>query len=358
MRTNAPIRSTLLLATLTLGCGAAMDQPSPSAGSEPVSPGNPERLAPDTDTVAQPVFGTLDSVLGPNIVRHYADCRGKVVSAIWWCFTGQGQNHNAVCPLGDPSYVAVGGGAWALGGESFPGAFIVDGFVPPNGARDRFQASSKSHVQASSHALLLAVIGLKITGVSRDQLVANIRDDITTSFVASGQPFEAVNLPSGRVLLGGGASVQWFRDVTPGQLLVGSWGSVGTGLWQASSSQHIQADSLKITTRLTSIAPSIAGIDLEAVDSANAISSSSGLTEARVTTPQIAPTGIGSWATFNGQGRFLVKVMPDFDDAHPRDFVVQSKDHLQADGGTTFINVVGLRQKLTGPTRCVSPSTF
>jgi hypothetical protein len=339
----------VLLATLAIGCAAPPDVDGDV--DMPAAPG-------PTETKQQAIFGgALDPVSGPNIVRNYADCAGRVQTAIWWCFTGQGEVHNAACPLGDSSFVAVGGSAWTMGGEGFPGAFIVDGFVPSSN-RDSFQAASKSHVQSNSHLLVVMVIGLKITGVSRDQLLANIRDDVQTSFVASGQPFENLNVPSGRLLLGGTAFVHWFQGVTPGQLMVGSWGANFSGNWQASSIQHIQADSLKLTLKLTSIAPSIAGINLQGFDASNAVSSSSGLGEARVTIGRFAPTAIGAWATFNGAGRHLVRVSPDFEDSRPRDFLVQSKDHMQADGGTTFINVVGIGERLTVPVPCRNPSTF
>jgi hypothetical protein len=338
----------ICLAAQAVGCGPPA---GPAAGTTEAPPAS--------ETVAQAINGATDSVMGPNKLREFSDCGGRVHTAVWWCFTGQGEVHNAVCPLGDSSFVAVGGAAWAYGGESFPGAYIVDQFVTnPTGNRDAYQASSKSHGQNNSHLLIVEVIGLKITGVSRSQLLANLREDVQTSFVASNRPFESLPVPSGRILVGGTSQLNWFKDVTPGQLMVGSWGSNASALWQASSIEHIQADSLRLTMRLTSIAASVGGIDLNGFDQSQAITANSGLGEARVTTGTFAPTAIGAWSTFNGPGRFLVKVSPEFDDRRPRDFVVQSKDHLQADGGTTFINVVGLGQRFSTPTRCVSPTVF
>jgi hypothetical protein len=341
MRIARMLTSSLLVAACAAGCAPPDETSAPAATLE---------------TIKRPIVGNLDQVAGPGQVASYFDCKGRVLTAIWWCITTQtAEVHNAVCPLGDPSYVAVSGGAWALQGQNFPGAFIVDAFIP-TGSRDSFQAASKSHVQSNPHLLAVLVVGLKVTGLSREQLLANIQDSAVTS-QPSAQPAAGVFVPSGRILLGGSVSVQWNENATPGQLLVGSTGSVTAGLWTAASTQHILSDTLPLTTTATSMAPSIGGIDFEAFDFPADVSSSSGVGEARVSLPEgVVPTAIGADVMFNGSGRFLIRVGPDND--RYRDFVVQSKDHIQSDSGRTFLNVIGLREKITAPTRCVKASPF
>ena len=337
----------LILMAAAVGCDPAMETGAGAASTE----GAP------TEVVENGIFDSGESGFGgPTLLKRYLDCKGRVESAMWFCLSNSNAEvHTVTCPVGDMSYVAVGGGAMVNNGSSFPGAFIIDQFVKnPNGARDGFRASSKSHIQSQPHRLFVYVIGLRITGVSRDQMLSNLQETSSSTVGQSGAPETWFQVPSGRILLGGSVFLNWFQGVSPGQLLVGSWLSSSDGFVGAKTAQLGMPDGLSINASATSIASSINGINLQGKELWTSTSVGSGVATASVTVPRMALTGIGAWADFNGEGRFQFNVGPDlFGDLGK--VKAQTKDHLHANGGTTWVNAVGLQETITGPTRCVAP---
>src|SRR4051812_6392075 len=276
MATQLPLCATLLLATL----GAVACEPGTDLSS--LAP-TPPRESTGVDSIQSAVItGTPLEMTAPVLVKNYQDCLGHVSTRMWYCETKTaGDLRTGTCPLGDPAnYVAVGGGARALGGENFPGAFLVDERVPTLN-RDSFQASSKAHVQSQPHKLGVYVIGLKIEGVPRAQLLSNI-SEVTAQSDRSETPQVQLTLPPGRLLLGGYVFSQWVQGATSGQLLEGSWGTTSGGYWKAKTRDHIDIDSLKITVSLAHIPSSIGGVQLQSVELGAAVASPSGIGQAIV----------------------------------------------------------------------------
>ena len=325
----------VLVAATALGCAPEADLLGDSPPPEAVTSG---------------IFNAGESARSePSLVREYWDCRGRVQTAVWVCHTtSAAEVHTVTCPVKNSDYVAVGGGAWVPTGQDFPGAFIIDQRVVL-GSRAAFRASSKSHDRSHPHQLMVFVFGLKLLGVPRDQLVSNL-SEVHGSTIANSTPETWFDVPSGRILLSGSVFVPWFQGSGPGHLLVGSWGSGSS--WGVRSKDHIHPQALDTSGFATSIASSVGGIDLVGVESGTAVSVNSGVAEAKVAAPRMALTGIGAWASYNGPGRMLFKIAPSLDGQH---IVVQSKDHLHSDGGTTWVNALGLRERTTGVTRCVVP---
>jgi hypothetical protein len=345
MNTRHRLCGTVLLAT----CGLACDPDSAlSLAPDMQGPEGPTEASQQAVT-----SGSMVPMTPPTLAKTYVDCSGHVWSKMWFCDSTVARDlETGTCPVGDSNYVAVGGGAQALGGESYPGAFLIDGSVR-SANRDSFQASSKAHAISQPHKLRVYVVGLMISGVSRAQLLANI-DETSYTSIRGSTPSATRDVPPGRILLGGYVFSPWFEGATPGQLLVGSWGSPAVGRWQVQTMAHMQPDPLSVTVRLVHIAPSIAGISLESVEAGATVYNSSGLGQATVTFPRAALTAIGGWSSFEkSQGRALVRMGPL--NHTPLDYrvVVSSKDHVSADSGTTWVNAVGIRQKPTEPyTRC------
>jgi hypothetical protein len=225
----------------------------------------------------------------------------------------------------------------------------------PTANRDSFQASSKAHVQSQPHKLGVYVIGLKIEGVPRAQLLSNI-SEVTAQSDRSETPQVQLTLPPGRLLLGGYVFSQWVQGATSGQLLEGSWGTTSGGYWKAKTRDHIDIDSLKITVSLAHIPSSIGGVQLQSVELGAAVASPSGIGQAIVDFKFAALTGIGAWAEHGYEGRGLTQIGPLNHTFRDYRLVVTSKDHLQSDAGTTWINAIGLQEKLPGITRCQAPA--
>jgi hypothetical protein len=339
----------LLCAALAIG-GLACDPGTDlSSLAPPEVPGGPDiETVQNAVTTANPVPMTA-----PALVKTYVDCAGVVVSKMWSCDATEARDlETGTCPVGDANYVVVGGGAYALGGETYPGAFLVDQRIPSIN-RDSFQASSKAHVKVQPHKLRVYVIGLQILGVSRAQLLANIGETSTKSLPSS-TPGTSITVPAGRLLLGGYVTSSWIEGTSPGQLLVGSWGSLSTNLWQGQTMDHLQTDPLTVTVHLVHIAPSIAGIPLESVEAGTVTYATSGVGQATVTLPRSALTGIAGWSDFEkGQGRALFRMGPLNTTKKDYQVTVTSKDHVTSDSGRTWVNAIGLQRKPSGPiVRC------
>lgn len=327
-----------------------------AAACTPPADGDAPPLAPEvtgTERIPAAIHSAGESPIhAPFQVKEYwaHPCRQRILSRIWMCLTqSAAEVHTVRCPIPDSSFVAVGGGAMIFGGESFPGAFLIDQRIGNFSTKDSWVVSSKSHVLSHAHSLGVYVIGLKIDGVSRAELASNILEH-TGSGGTANHPSATVSIPSNRILLSGGLFVPWIQGTSPGQLLVGSWGSPGSALWQVKSKDHIMADPMPINVMAYSIAKSIGGVNLKGIEAGAFVDVNSGVATAQVQAVG-AVTGFAGWATFGGEGRMLMRMGPLNHDLFDRKIITESKDHRMSDGGRTWVNAVGLVEDI-GPIRC------
>jgi hypothetical protein len=307
----------------------------------------------DNQTVPAAIHSIGESpASAPALVKELWShpCRQRIVSRVWLCVASNpAEMHKVRCQIPDPSYVAVGGGAWVLPGEQFPGAFIIDQHIFNVNTKDAWVASSKSHVLSHPHILGVYVIGLKIPEVSRDELASNLRVHNAVAGTTN-HPEAWVIVPEDRIVVSGGVFSEWAQGQSPGQLLVGSFGSSAGRSWGAKTKDHILADPKSSIVLAYTLPRSIGGINLKGTSASDSVDRPSGLAEVPVKVVG-ALTGIAGWAHFHGEGRMLTRMAPLSHDLSDRWIVVSSKDHRSADGGVTFANALGIAEDI-GPVRC------
>jgi len=309
---------------------------------------------------------SLSSSITPSIVQSFAsssyevtDASGTIHVKYFWNSTGAAQ-HNTLSVVVDPNYVVIGGSAIAFYGSG-AGALLTES--RPDFVNNAWIGSSTDHVQGDAHYLWVTAIGLRIDGVSASQLKSYISVTSATSSVSSG-PFQSVTLPSGYVLLGGGATVN--QPGSGGNLLISSYPS-SQNTWYASGHDQIQSGPASITTYVIGIQSSIPNFGnisswqspygpVSGGSGAYTIYNNGFIGGWVPTCPGAVSTNSGSWGRMlsgihvgpgvslstsgNGSASFLFN-----DTQWGVDEFFMSKDHLHADGGTLTGYVVRIQKQ-------------
>ncbi|WP_269217946.1 serine/threonine-protein kinase [Actinomadura viridis] len=219
----------------------------------------------------------------------------------------------------DPDMVVVGGGA--IGADTPTGALLTASY--PNSSRTAWLASSKAHAWSNPHRLIGFAIGLKIAGLSRDQLLANLSFTQRTSESVN-HPAESADVPAGFTLIGGGFRVNWQPG--EGNLATASFPEFGDE-WTARSKAHdyqcpcpIDAFSVGLRTHLPEVGRVERGSDSALSETAAHPCASTALTGG------FALTGIGAEVRFNEPGSLLWRLEPTFG-GDQQGVTASSKDH-------------------------------
>lgn len=311
-----------LLVTSVLGCGL-----------DASSPGEEERIVRDSNRR----LVSADVPDGLVALGISTDWSGRVETQIWECAVGPVQHGAAGCSV-DPEYVLIGGGAWADYGTGREGALLTSSH-PENDMLQTWVAASKDHLKTQLHTLRVWAVGLRLIGVSRQTLRANMSYTETTSTFVQ-HPQGTVSVPPGFLLVGGGARVNWSGA---GNLLFQSFPTSSTQ-WTARSKDHGQTSPATITVKAIGLRPTISGfgsLDIAARQASTTfVGTSIGTATGRVEDGWVLGT-VGGRATFNGQGRLLFRMSPTTN----FNFTVASKDHVFVDGGgtTAFFTQLRLR---------------
>src|SRR5262245_20658968 len=105
-------------------------------------------------------------------INTFHDVSGLVTVSVFSHRGSPAQSHwiNEEMIVGDGDMVAIGGGGTAT---NIPhGALLTASF--PNGDQSGWVVSSKDHQKPNPHELITYVIGMKIAGMSRQQLLDSI----------------------------------------------------------------------------------------------------------------------------------------------------------------------------------------
>ena len=173
--------------------------------------------------------------------------------------------------------------------------------------KDAWVASSKAHVLSHPHILAVYVIGLKIPRC-RAELASNLRVHNVVSATANHPEAWSV-VPEDRIVVSGGVVSPWVANQTPGQLLVGSFGSSNGRSWGAKTKDHLLEDRMSNIVLAYTLPRSVGGVNLKGTNSVATVDRPSGLGEARAQVVG-ALTGIGGWTHFGGEGRMLTRMGP------------------------------------------------
>jgi hypothetical protein len=261
-----------------------------------------------------------------------ADSSGKVKIALFSDRTpDQAEHHNDI-PCAVPNdMVVVGGGAT---GDADPGALLTASY--PSADRSAWLASSASHRVSSPHRLEIYAIGMKIQGMSRADLLANLHYGQLESSTAAHPTVTLGAPPSGFTLISGG-----FRVNGPLNLATNSFPSLGVN-WRVASQDHINPSPCTITAFAISIRTNLPGVGTvecfithstspeEAHPGATVLASSS-----------TALTGIGAQTFTGGPGQFLFHLRPH--GIKNGGAQVTSKDHIKPSPGKIEATALGIR---------------
>lgn len=301
MRNSAVVRSVALFGAVTFAgaCGGVEDQ-------------------------------SIESSSHALTTSDFFDASGKVHIKVKVCdWSPSSQRPAALCTV-DSGYVLVGGGAEVEGSAS--GGGLLTHSFPVN--KTTWAAASKDQVTPFSHRIRAYAVGMSLADMSTADLTSMVTINSATSG-ESNRPSATAVIPSGDVILSGGAAIGYHGA---GILLTESYPS-GFDRWTVSGKDHQIADTGSATAFVVSVPVClnnnwIWGCLRPNIQS-NSTSVSTGYGVTTVGTPVgFAPTGVGGRARWSGAGRLLTDIFPLTTDGG-QGATVFSKDHNLAEGNVT-----------------------
>lgn len=270
-----------------------------------------------------------------NAAGEYTDGSGLVKIKLFPGTVGPNQVNIGAVTV-DADYVIVGGAAWVSSIES--GAYLTES--RPDLASNTWRAASKDHQYSDSHVLNITAVGLKIEGVTPDQLKSYMQI-FTNESGYSSHPNTSVAVPSNYILLGGGAKVNWSGN---GNLLTESY-PIGNS-WMVASKDHKFASPASITAFAIGIQNvNLPGFGyLEAAVSAASTYSSSG----QGVISNSVPSGWiiscpGGQAQYSGAGRLIMGI--EMSNYNPFNSTIRTKDIGTASSGYSYAYAARIRKK-------------
>ncbi|MDN9008802.1 hypothetical protein [Brevibacillus laterosporus] len=268
-------------------------------------------------------------------INTFHDASGLITVSVFSHRGNPAQSHwtNEEILVGDPDMIAIGGGGRAT---NIPdGAFLTASY--PNGDLSGWVVSSKDHEVSNPHELITYVIGMKIAGLSRQQLMDSIFISQADSGVAP-HPEAETGVPSNDfVLIGGGFRVDWHGA---GNIATASFPSTEFS-WKARSKEHRIPDPSNIRVFAIGIRRNLP-IGSVMIDIRKATSGQSPHPAAVATVaPGFALVGGGAEVHWNGVGNLLWKLEPST--SLSQSFSVASKDHVHSDSSTITAFAMGIR---------------
>jgi len=269
-----------------------------------------------------------------SALNTFHDASGKVTVVVFSHKGSPPQQHwiNEEILVGDGDMIAVGGGGTAA---ENPGALLTASY--PNDDLTGWVVSSKDHEVPCPHELTTYVIGLKIAGMSRQQL----RDSIEVTFADSGtapHPEAETGVPSDQfVLIGGGLRVDWQGA---GNLATASFPSTEFS-WKARSKDHDISDPSNLRVFAICLRRDLpVGNVVTRIDRADSGQANHPAAVASLD-PGFALTGGGAEVHWQGAGNLLWKLEPST--SISPSFSAASKDHVDPDPSTLTVYALGIR---------------
>jgi hypothetical protein len=264
----------------------------------------------------------------------FNDASGRVTVAV---FSHQGSPAQAhwieeEILVGDSDMIAIGGGGTAT---DFPQGNLLTS-SHPNDDLSGWVVSSKEHEVPNPVELVTYVIGLKIAGMNRQDLLRSVFVSQADSGVAP-QPEAETGVPSdGFVLVGGGFKVDWHGM---GNLATASFPSTEFS-WKTRSKDHDISDPANLRVFAIGLRRNLpVGKVIGVIAKADSGQANHPAADATVA-PGFALTGGGAEVHFNGDGNLLWKLEASTSLAPT--FSAASKDHLHPDPSTLTAYALGI----------------
>ncbi len=273
----------------------------------------------------------VDPTLGTKIYEQ-SDASGKISIAVFERYSNTAAQHNTDFAVTVPSdYVVIGGGAE---GTNTPYGNLVTASYP-NSNLTAWLASTKDHYYGNPVRVRAWAIGLKINGLSAEQVRSNITVNTATSS-STAAPDVTATLPSGYVLVGGGIKV---NSSWAGQLATASSPSGSTG-WRVRSKDHYYSSPTTAVAYAIGLKNSIFGIG---TISSIINSGTSGVAAHPSHTVNLsngyALSGCGAYVNWSGAGNLLWRIKP----SGPSSCAAASKDHMYSSWASITSYALGIR---------------
>jgi hypothetical protein len=288
------------------------------------------------------------------MLNEFKDSSGRISVSVWRreSETSQSLFNNFEVDVGE-EWVCVGGGG--TGSES-PGHLLTASY--PYGDWKGWRISSKDHVTPSPTIITAYAIGMKIEGLTRDELKNNLSLD---SFLSDSNSHnsQGVLVKDEYLLLGGGFQVT-MQPPGKGNLGVASF--LGSSIeWRARSKDMeivspspIRVYAVGIKPTLTKLDPSdpknpitVGRVDVTFDSTESVPSKDHPVSTAKVLT-DYALCGGGAVAHCNywSDGSYLWSLEPvteETQDPEKQTFTGKSKDHIRSDPSTITAYAMGIK---------------
>ena len=232
-------------------------------------------------------------------------------------------------------FVAIGGG---VEGARIPsGALLTASY--PNDQLSGWLGSAKAHMVSSPFRIKVWAIGLKINGMTRDELRNHIHIESSTSSIGL-TPEVTATRPADYALISGGFSVNYF----------GGGGNLGTAsfpensfAWKARSKAHFIANDAEITSYAISIKENLPiGKRVEVLIKSVNSSSAEHPSASADLPPGYAMTGGGGDVRWQHPGILLWRLYPLINTTN-QEFTASAKAHAASTLGTINAYAIGIK---------------
>ncbi len=268
----------------------------------------------------------------------FKDSSGKITVSVFERKAGDSQQHfHDYAATVPDDMIAIGGGAEAT---STPyGALLTASY--PNSELSAWLASSKDHNLPNPHKLKVYAIGLKIEGMSRDELLNYIHVGRDESGLSQ-HPEASESLPPGYLLVSGGFHVNWV-DFNPvgGNLATASFPENALA-WKARSKDHYGVSKANLTAYAIGIKEKLPAGKIErSIQTKDSTHAQHPSATADVL-PGFVITGGGAEVHWTGAGSLLWKLRPTTQTTN-QDFSAGSKDHQAVSPATLTAYSLGIK---------------
>lgn len=266
------------------------------------------------------------------------DGSGKVEVAVWVSRSSYNYQNHAACKV-DEGYVCIGGGAYADYGSG--STALLTESRPLNSNLETWVASSTDHLSPSLHVLSVYAIGLKLKGISANDLRKYISVQTATSAVGQ-YPNATAKVPKGYLLISGGARdsykgmgnlLQMSRPITDS-----TWQAVGKDQREVDGTASMETYAIGIASTI----PGFGALETQTKAVAFYVAKGKGIVNMEVESGWVL-SGIGAFTDHMTGDRLLVGMSPS--EINPRNIAAVSKDHLGDDEGDLQLKVVHFRKK-------------
>lgn len=267
-------------------------------------------------------------------LNTFYDASGLVTVAVFRSVSPSPQQHQTdLAAYVAEDMVVIGGGGVAA---EFPeGALLTASY--PNDNLTAWLVSSKDHEVPNPHTLTAYAIGLKIQGMTRQQLLDAIHINVADSGLGQ-HPEASATMPSDFLLVSGGFKVEWSGE---GNLGTASFPS-NSFSWTAKSKDHLKRSPANLRAYAIGLREHLpvgrvqVSINTQESTVSNHPAASADLTDG------FALTGGGAEVHWHGQGNLLWRLQPVITTSD-QEFLTSSKDHVKPDPSTITAYALGIR---------------